>query len=114
MSISEEYQEELNRIHKTGTLFARRMAYISGAIFVTLSLMLAWSLYDRFEQTNEARRENKAVWHAVICNIEQSVIANGKTPLSDKVVFIRFYDGLLVNDVHTRGCGITVDGSGHS
>lgn len=67
----------------------------------------AFALYGRFAQTNELRKQNAFVWHVVICDIEQSVLKDKKTSPEDKVSFIRFYDRLLVKDVHAAPCNLT-------
>ena len=48
------------------------LALISAAALI----LSGWALYDRFSGTNHARAENKRVWHAVICSIEQAVYKN--------------------------------------
>lgn len=48
------------------------------------------------------------MWHAVICSIEQAVYKNKTLTVVKKRDAIAFYDGLLINQVHTVGCGYTV------
>jgi hypothetical protein len=104
MSVSLE--EELTRIHRQGTRFARRLAYASAVIFVLLSGLTGWALYSRFEQTNRNRDTNAAIWHAVICSIEQQSLNDPFTSNDSKRASVKFFDGLLMDDVHTTGCGL--------
>lgn len=83
-------------------------AAISLSLILLASVGAAGGLYGRFSQTNEARKDNRAVWHAVICSIEQQVIHDPTIPFQKKRDFVSFYDGLLVNQVHARACGYNV------
>lgn len=79
------------------------------AVLTATALLLSgWALYSRFGETNSRRAENARVWHAVICSIEQAVVADRTRhyPDGEKTIILKFYDGLLTNDVHTTGCGL--------
>lgn len=81
------------------------------AVVSALSLLLTgWALYDRFDQGNQARQDNKRVWHAVICALETATAHNTKVDVTSRKLAIKFYDQLLTEDVQTTGCGIAVDG----
>jgi hypothetical protein len=71
------------------------------AVAITLA---GWALYARFEQGNENRAANSHVWHAVICQIETSVV-KAHLPAAKERAALRFYDRLLTVDVQTDGCG---------
>lgn len=79
------------------------------AVIAGVAMLLAgWALYARFQQANEARRDSKATWHAVICTIEQGDIHNKNLTVEQKRASIKFFDGLLINQVGTVGCGYEV------
>jgi hypothetical protein len=69
------------------------------------SVVAAGGFYTRFEETNHNRAANARVWHVVICDIEQQVLRNSASPVN-KVDFLKFYDHLLVSDVHAAPCGL--------
>jgi hypothetical protein len=77
-------------------------------ISATALILSGWALYDRFSGTNRARADNKRVWHAVVCSIEQAVYKNKTLTITKKRDAIAFYDGLLINQVHTSGCGYAI------
>ncbi len=84
---------------------AQRLLKVLIAVSLICSLISAWAIFARFTDTNHRRAENKAVWHAVICTIEQSVNNNSNLTHTQKLLSFRFYDGLLIDQVHTNGCG---------
>ena len=84
---------------------------ITSACGVAAFLALAvagMSLIVRFDATNTARANNARVWHAVICQIENAVMAKKSMTVDQKRFALHFYDTLLVNDVHSTGCGLEV------
>lgn len=85
---------------------------VLGALLAILffAAAAAGGLYGRFVQTNKARVDNKAAWHAVVCDIESQVIDAPKASASDKRDAIKFYDGILTRDIHTTGCGLQTGG----
>ena len=88
-----------------------RTVFIASACGVAAFLALALagvSLIVRFDATNQARANNARVWHAVICNIETTVIAKKGVSLAQKRYAVQFYDHLLVSDVHSAACGLEV------
>lgn len=60
------------------------------------------------------QRANAAIWHAVLCDIEQRVAKpqKGDQPLSldRRREIIAYYDTLLVKDAHAAPCGIELPG----
>lgn len=74
-----------------------------GAMFFAALFVAGTSVFLRFDQTDKLRSEQKSVWFAVICSIEQAVQHNPKQ--HNKQQFYHFYDNLLVNKVHTKACG---------
>lgn len=83
------------------------VVYISLVLILFFSVQTATGLYGRFTQTNEARRDNKATWHKVICHIERDTVKGLKKPYSKRVnKTLIFFDDVLVNDVNTARCGI--------
>lgn len=89
-----------------------RLAIDFLALLAAVAIILSgWALYDRFSTSNHARSENRAVWHAVICGIEQAVVKDDKThkrTADHTRTVLAFYDRLLVEDVHAAPCGIVV------
>ena len=102
-----QYAQELAKMHKQGSEFARRLAYVSAFAFVVLSLVTGWALYGRFNETNTIRERNAEIWHAVVCDIEQSLVdQDGKIPAKQRKAALKFYDNLLVKDAHAAPCGL--------
>lgn len=88
-----------------------RAAAIFALVMILLSAFVtAGTLYGRFSQTSKIRQSNVRVWHAVVCSIEHAAIKQKNHTVQEKRLIIRFYDNLLVNDVHAAPCGITVTG----
>lgn len=86
-----------------------RLAVDFLAFLTFLALVLSgWALYGRFAATNEARRNNQHVWHAVICSIEQATLSNTKRPLADRKASVQFFERLLINNVKTAPCRLPV------
>lgn len=81
---------------------------VLAAISAIALIISGAALIDRFGQTNQARKDNQHTWHAVICTIESSVIADKTVPYDKKVRFVKFYDDLLVNSVGTKPCGFRI------
>lgn len=82
------------------------VAAICCILAIALSATTGWALYSRFSGTNRARAANAHVWHVVICDIEQQTFADKKITSEQKSLSIQFFDGLLVNDIHTDPCGL--------
>lgn len=83
-----------------------RFAVDALAFLTAVSLLLAgWAAYTRFSDTNHTRIREAATWRAVICSIEKAVIEDKTIPHERKVFALRFYDRLLVENVHTQPCG---------
>lgn len=95
-------ERELTEIHRKGSRFARRIAYVSAVVFIFLSTITGWALYGRFEQGNSERN----VWRAVICSIERATVQDPQTTPGQTRSALLFYDRLLTDDVHTRPCGL--------
>lgn len=83
------------------------IAVLLAAVFLLSSAASAWALYSRFEQANRNRSANARVWRAVICSIEVAVKEDKKSSAAEKHAAYKFYDGLLVNSVHTSPCGLS-------
>ncbi len=89
---------------KTALLIAFFSMCAAGALIISgVSLMM------RFHQTNTLRADQTHAWVAVICDIEHQVVSS-KLPLTQKLKDVKFYDGLLINDIHTAACGIPIGG----
>lgn len=84
----------------------------SVAVVVVLSVVISVALVSSGIAFFLRSKENANTWHAVICSIEQAVIEDPKQPREEKVRFIKFYDGLLVNQVHTQPCGFVIPEEG--
>lgn len=97
----------MSKIAKTAALVALILILLSAA-------GIAGGLYTRFTQTNKNRAANARIWHAVICDIQKSVVdpQKGQRKLSptEQARFLAFYDRLLVVDAHAAPCGIKVTG----
>lgn len=84
-----------------------RLAVDVLAVLTAIALVLSgWAIASRFSETNRARAANKAVWHAVLCDIERATDARKDISKRRKIQSIKYYDHLLVDLVHTRGCGL--------
>lgn len=80
----------------------KAMVYALLAIVVAISV----STFYRVEQGRANRANNAKVWHAVICSLEVATL-NSKTATPARIkAAIRLYDELLIEDVHTSGCGL--------
>lgn len=83
--------------------FFRRMQLL-GVITAVAFALAGLSLVQSGRERQSRISDNKKVWHAVICSIEQQVIRSGIS--RDRATkAIAFYDSLLINDVHTSPCG---------
>lgn len=81
------------------------------AVLTAASLFVSgWALYSRFNETNAARARNAQIWHAVICDIEEQIVADNHTTRAEKARYLAFYDTLLVKDAHAKPCGIKLPG----
>lgn len=65
-----------------------------------VALQFALASYDR----EAGRANNRAVWHTVICSIQDSTLANRKISPEQKAEAVKFWTSLLVNKVHTKPC----------
>lgn len=83
---------------------------ILGIVCAVALIFSGWALLARFNQTNELRREQAHVWHAVVCTIEIQVLKNQDATAREQKRALRFYDGLLVDDVHAAPCHLVIKG----
>lgn len=83
------------------------IAVIALTVFVAM-VVSGVSLIARFNQTNVLRERQDRVWHVVLCDIEQQTLSDKKTSLAEKIQAVKFYDGLLVRDIQTAPCGLTI------
>lgn len=84
-----------------------RLAVDALAVLTAFALLLSgWALYSRFTETNHARADNRAVWHAVICSLERATMKQPHVPPARVRTVLVFYDKLLVEDVHAAPCGL--------
>lgn len=86
----------------------RVMLVLTVVLLLLSSTVTALLLYNRFAATNANRESNKRVWHAVICTIETQTLLSKHASPAAKATAVEFYDGLLVSDVHTTGCGFSI------
>jgi hypothetical protein len=86
----------------------RLLALLPLGMVVTLAAfgLAGYELYARHRQTNTNQVQNAMVWHAVLCSIEQQTLNDPFASNSAKRAQLLFFDGLLVHDVHTKGCGL--------
>lgn len=82
------------------------ISFIALVCILAASVAASVGFYARFQQTNELRRANAAVWRAVLCDIEKRIIADGTIPHKRKVKYIKYYDHLLVDHIRTEPCGV--------
>lgn len=86
----------------------KALAVAALAAFLLSSFITAWAVYGRFTETNANRRNNAQLWHVVICDIERSVLNDPHSDPQRVSNFLKFYDRLLVTDVHAAPCGLEV------
>lgn len=99
------------------TEVARRNQTTLGIVVAAIAVVIAlgsaaFALTERTLATNDAVSTQKRTWHAVICSIESQTIQNPKTPYTQKVLTVQFFDGLLVHNIQTAPCGFTVPAKG--
>jgi hypothetical protein len=93
-------------------MMLRNFLAISALVAILLGFgFLGGYFSQRIVASNHNARANSAIWHAVICDIERSVIASPKndyprlTP-ERKIRFLKQYDTLLAKDAHAKACNL--------
>jgi hypothetical protein len=75
--------------------------------FVSFALA-GLALIGQSREAHNRRAANAATWHAVICAIERATAANPLSTVQQSKAQIAFFNDLLVQDVHTVPCKVTV------
>ncbi len=71
-----------------------------------LAAVAGIALLVRFNETNRLRNDQAHVWRAVVCSIEDQVLRSQDATWAQQRRALRFYDHLLVDDVHTAPCNL--------
>lgn len=84
-----------------------RIVVVLGAVWLVLtSFGTAWGLYSRFSVSNAARKDNRALWHAVICTIVTTENRRTNITTAVKLQQEEFWNSLLVSVVGTDPCRV--------